>query len=91
MPVTMEEYRRSLKEPALAEQLKIRDLLDNVAVQMNGSLVAGYELGGLHSYYGSDDDRQRCQEAGFAVVLTKPVEPEELERVLADGPAPPES
>jgi CheY-like chemotaxis protein len=36
--------------------------------------------------YGSDDDRQRCQEAGFVVVLTKPVEPDELVRVLADAP-----
>ena len=61
MPVTMEEYRRSLKEPALAEQLKIRDLLDNVAIQLNGSLVAGYELSGLHSYYGSDDDHNRTK------------------------------
>jgi hypothetical protein len=43
MPVTTEGYRRSLKEPALAKQLKIRDFLDNVAVQVNGSLVAGFE------------------------------------------------
>jgi hypothetical protein len=61
MPVTMEKYGRSLKEPALAEQLKIRDLLDNVAIQVNGSLVAGFELSGLHSYYGSDDDRNRTK------------------------------
>ena len=72
MPVTMEEYRRSLKEPALAEQLKIRDLLDNVAVQMNGSLVAGYELGGLHSYYGSDDDRNRTKGLLEALVRSLP-------------------
>jgi len=61
MPVTTESYRRSLKEPALAEQLKIRDFLDNVAVQVNGSLVAGFELSGLHSYYGSDEDRNHAK------------------------------
>jgi TraG P-loop domain len=61
MPLTMEQYARSLKEPALCEQLNIRDLLDNVAVQLNGSLVAGYELGGLHSYYGSDEERNRTK------------------------------
>jgi CheY-like chemotaxis protein len=36
--------------------------------------------------YGSDEDRQRCEEAGFVVVLTKPVEPDELGRVLAGEP-----
>jgi len=61
MPLTMEQYARSLKEPALCEQLNIRDLLDNVAVQLNGSLVAGYELSGLHSYYGSDEERNRTK------------------------------
>jgi hypothetical protein len=30
--------------PSQVEQLNIRDLLDSVAVQLNGSLVAGYEL-----------------------------------------------
>jgi len=72
MPVTMEQYQRSLKEPALAEQLKVRDLLDNVAIQMNGSLVAGYELRGLHSYYGSDDDRNRTKGLLEALVRSLP-------------------
>jgi signal transduction histidine kinase len=36
--------------------------------------------------YGSDEDRQRCAVAGFAVVLTKPVEPDELLRVLVEEP-----
>ncbi len=61
MPLTMEQYARSLKAPALCEQLNIRDLLDNVAVQLNGSLVAGYELSGLHSHYGSDEERNRTK------------------------------
>src|SRR5215470_4555562 len=61
MSLTMEQYTRLLKEPALCEQLNMRDLLDNVAVQLNGSLVAGYELSGLHSYYGSDEERNRTK------------------------------
>ena len=72
MPVTMEQYRRSLKEPALAEQLKVRDFLDNVAVRMNGSMVAGYELRGLHSYYGSDEDRNRIKGLLEALVRSLP-------------------
>jgi hypothetical protein len=65
MPLTMEQYARSLKEPALCEQLNIHDLLDNVAVALNGSLVAGYELSGLHSYYGSDEERNRTKGRPF--------------------------
>ena len=72
MPVTMERYRRSLEEPALAEQLKIRDLLDNVAIQVNGSLVAGYELSGMHSCYGSDDERNRAKGLLEALIRSLP-------------------
>jgi signal transduction histidine kinase len=36
--------------------------------------------------YGSDEDRQRCADAGFNEVLTKPVDPDDLTRVLAGGP-----
>jgi PAS domain S-box-containing protein len=35
------------------------------------------------SGYGSDADKNRCLEAGFRVHLTKPIDPTELERVLA--------
>ena len=34
--------------------------------------------------YGSDADQSRAREAGFERHLTKPVEPAELERVLAE-------
>ncbi len=44
MPITLEEYERFLDAPALCEQLRIRDLLDNVAIQVDGSFVAAYEL-----------------------------------------------
>ena len=72
MPVTMEQYARSLKEPALCEQLNVRDLLDNVVVQLNGSLVAGYELSGLHSYYGSDEERNRTKWSLEALLRSLP-------------------
>jgi two-component system, chemotaxis family, CheB/CheR fusion protein len=32
---------------------------------------------------GSEEDRRRCREAGFDLHLLKPVDPEELERLLA--------
>jgi len=35
------------------------------------------------SGYGSDADKNRCLEAGFRLHLTKPIDPTELERVLA--------
>jgi hypothetical protein len=61
MPLTIERYRQSLSAPPLCEQLRIRDLLDDVAVQMDGSFVAGYELGGIQSYYASDEGRNRIK------------------------------
>ncbi len=45
--------------------------------------LAGVPLVALTGY-GREDDRRRAVEAGFAAFLVKPVEPDELERVLAD-------
>ncbi len=36
------------------------------------------------SGYGSDDDQQRTRDAGFHRHLVKPVDPEELQRILVD-------
>jgi type IV secretory pathway VirB4 component len=72
MPMTVEQYRQSLKAPALCEQLKIRDLLDNVAIQLDGSFVAGYELSGLNSYYASDEQRNRSKGQLEALVRSLP-------------------
>jgi signal transduction histidine kinase/methanogenic corrinoid protein MtbC1 len=36
------------------------------------------------SGYGQDEDRQRCLEAGFDRLLTKPVHPDELQRTLGE-------
>jgi hypothetical protein len=72
MPVTLQQYERSFSAPALCEQLRIRDLLDNVAIQIDGSFVAGYELGGVHSYYASDEMRNRAKNGLEALVRSLP-------------------
>jgi hypothetical protein len=61
MTLTAERYQQSMSAPPLCEQLRIRDLLDNVAVQVDGSLVAGFEVGGIQSYYASDEARNRIK------------------------------
>jgi hypothetical protein len=57
VPVTLEQHERKLHDPALCEQLPVRDYLDNVVVRTNGAFVAGYELKGLASYFASDVGR----------------------------------
>ena len=68
MPVTIRDYEQSLRSAALCENLRIRDLLDNVAVQVDGSFVAGYELSGMNSYYANDEARNRAKSAFEALV-----------------------
>src|SRR5437016_1788916 len=72
MPVTLEQYEKSLAAPPLCEQLRIRDLLDDVAIQLDGSFVAGYELSGEHSYYASDEMRNRAKNGLEALVRSLP-------------------
>ena len=72
MPITLEEYERYLDAPALCEQLRIRDLLDNVAIQVDGSFVAAYELGGVASLYASDEERNRNKQALEALIRSLP-------------------
>ena len=59
MPLTIEQHQRKLTDPALCEQLPVRDYLDNIVVRTNGAFVAGYELSGLASYFASDEGRDR--------------------------------
>ena len=75
MPTTMSEHKKALRKPPLCELLPVRDYLDGVAVQMDGSFVAGYELDGLNSYYHDDDMRNRSKRAFEALVrsLTRAV------------------
>src|SRR5271165_1387085 len=42
MPLTTEKYEKSLAQPPLCEQLKVRDLTDDLLIQLNGSFVDGY-------------------------------------------------
>ena len=59
MPLTIEQHQQKLTDPALCEQLPVRDYLDNIVVRTNGAFVAGYELNGLASYFASDEGRDR--------------------------------
>src|SRR6202521_2397997 len=59
VPLTLEKHEGKLHDPALCEELPVRDYLDNVVVRTNGALVAGYELKGLASYFASDEGRDR--------------------------------
>jgi TraG P-loop domain len=73
MPVTTQQYEKSLTAaPPLCEQLRIRDLMDDVAIQLDGSFVAGYELSGQHSYYASDEMRNRAKNGLEALVRSLP-------------------
>ena len=72
MPLTMREHEASLHHSALCELLPIRDYLDQGLVRTNGALVAGYELGGAHSYYHSDDMRNRMKNALETLVRSLP-------------------
>ena len=72
MPITLKEYERLLDAPALCEQLRIRDLLDNVAIQLDGSFVAAYDLGGLAALYASDEERNRNKQAIEALIRSLP-------------------
>ncbi len=72
MPITMAEHKKALRKPPLCELLPVRDYLDGVAVQMDGSFVAGYELDGLNSYYHDDEGRNRSKHAFEALVRSLP-------------------
>jgi len=72
VPLTVEQYEQSRRAPSLCEQLHIRDLLDNVAVQIDGSFVAGYELGGIRSYYATDEGRNRIKGLLEALIRSLP-------------------
>ena len=72
MPLTGQEYNRSLGQPPLCEQLKVRDITDDLFIQVNGSFVAGYSVSGINSYYASDEERNRTKFALEALVRSLP-------------------
>src|SRR6185312_16798639 len=72
MPVTDREHDKSMEEPPLCEQLPVRDYLDNLMVRTNGNFVAAYELGGVHSYFASDEERERTKVMVGAMLKSLP-------------------
>ena len=72
MPITRAKHEEALRKPALCELLPVRDYLDGIMVQMDGSLVAGYELTGLNSFYHDDEMRNRSKHALEALVRSLP-------------------
>jgi CheY-like chemotaxis protein len=84
---------------AVAKQVRPEVVLCDIALPgMDGYAVAdalkrdadtaGARLIAI-SGYGSPADDRRCRQAGFERLLTKPVDPAELQRVLPAGPTPP--
>ena len=72
MPLTMDQYKKTLAQPPFCEQLKVRDLTDDLLIQLNGSFVAGYKVSGIHSYYASDEERNRTKLALEALIRSLP-------------------
>src|SRR5690349_17722097 len=72
MPLTVQQYDRSLAQPPLCEQLRMRDLIDNLLIQLNGSFVAGYRVNGICSYYASDEERNRAKLLFEALIRSLP-------------------
>ncbi|HZQ68398.1 MAG TPA: hypothetical protein VFA68_07750 [Terriglobales bacterium] len=72
MPLTVQQHDRSLAQPPLCEQLKVRDIVDDLLIQVNGSFVAGYNVSGINSYYASDEERNRTKLSLEALVRSLP-------------------
>ncbi len=72
MPLTVREHNKSLGQPPLCEQMKVRDIVDDLLVQVNGSFVAGYKVSGINSYYASDEERNRTKLSLEALVRSLP-------------------
>jgi hypothetical protein len=72
MPLTVHEHNKSLGQPPLCEQLKVRDIIDDLFIQVNGSFVAGYKVSGINSYYATDGERNRTKSALEALVRSLP-------------------
>jgi len=72
MTLTLAQYKHSLDQPPLCEQLKLRDITDDLLVQTNGSFVAGYRVSGVNSYYASDEGRNRTKLTLEALIRSLP-------------------
>jgi type IV secretory pathway VirB4 component len=72
MPISRAKHEEALRKPALCELLPVREYVDGIMVQLDGSLVAGYELTGLSSFYHDDEMRNRSKHALEALVRSLP-------------------
>jgi hypothetical protein len=72
MPLTVAQYEKKLKVPAVCELLPVRDILDGVMVRTNGAFVAGYELRGTLSYFATDEDRNQAKSLIEALLRSIP-------------------
>jgi type IV secretory pathway VirB4 component len=66
------QHEFELHNPALSEELRIRDILAGVGVMTSGAFVAAYELSGLYSYYHTEEQRNRAKESLEAVLRSMP-------------------
>lgn len=72
MPVTTAQHFEAMRKPALCELLPVREYLDNVMIQSDGSIVAGYEISGINGFYHDDEARNRSKHALEALVRSLP-------------------
>ncbi|MEZ5398851.1 MAG: hypothetical protein R2729_04225 [Bryobacteraceae bacterium] len=72
MPITAAKREEALRRPALCELLPVREYLDEVMVQVDGSMVAGYELTGINGFYHDDQMRNRSKHALEALIRSLP-------------------
>jgi type IV secretory pathway VirB4 component len=69
---TSRQHEIEMRNPALCEELRIRDILDDVAVTSSGAFAAAYEISGLHSHYHTEEMRNRAKESLEAVLRSIP-------------------
>ena len=70
--MTSRQHELEMRNPAFCEELRIRDILDEVAVTTGGSFAAAYELSGLHSQYHTEEMRNRAKESLEAALRSMP-------------------
>src|SRR4051812_15290907 len=71
-PISSRRHELEMHNPALCEELRVRDILDSIGVMTNGTFVAAYELSGVHSYYHTEEMRNRAKESFEAVLRSMP-------------------
>ena len=70
--MTSRQHELEMRNLAFCEELRIRDILDEVAVTTGGSFAAAYELSGLHSQYHTEEMRNRAKESLEAALRSMP-------------------